>query len=82
MSKSLDGKTIRIKGTTVTTTVRYCTDADGYLTVVTEMNDLTHPEAKQFVTEVNPYGDMCPLDMIELRHPNGGWYTPEFRVRG
>ena len=84
---TLDGRTIRIKGTEVTTKVRYCSmDDDDKPRVVTEMCCLfpghdEHPEAEQFVTEDNPYADFFPLDMIELHDPSRGWYTPTFHVR-
>lgn len=86
MAKSLDGQTIRIKGSDVTTKVRYCTEENGQLCAVTEMsclhaNDNSYPGAAQFVSEDNPYADCFPLDQIELRKPDGTWYTPNFRVR-
>ncbi len=86
MSKSLDGKTIRIKGTDVVTKVRYCSiDDNGEPRVVTEMscvNDMDNewPEARQFVTEDNPYADFFKLDQIEVQKPDGTFYTPNFRV--
>ena len=86
MSKSLDGQKIRIKGTDVETTVRYCSiDDDGQPRVVTEMSCLNesddrYPGAAQFVSEDNPYADFFPLDQIEVHGPKG-WYTPKFRVR-
>jgi hypothetical protein len=75
MAKTLDGALIRIKGTTVITNVRYCTDANGHMEVVTDM----YPGVEDFVTDDNPYGDCFGLDKIELRRPNGDWYTPTFK---
>lgn len=71
-SRSLDGKQIRIKGTDVTTKVRFCCYADNLgACVVTEMScinfgDWKYPQARQFVTGDNPYGDLFPIDQIEV----------------
>lgn len=87
MSKSLDGKEIRIKDSDVTTKVRYCSiDDNGDPRVVTEMSclfpgDDSYPGAEQFVTEDNPFADFFTLDRIELRTPGGIWHTPNFTVR-
>ena len=87
MSKSLDGQRIRIKGSDVETKVRFCSvDDNGKHRVVTEMCCLfpghdEHPGAEQFVSEDNPYADFFLLEDIELPHPDGGWYTPEFKVK-
>lgn len=87
MSKSLDGKTIRIKGTDVTTKVRYCTDIGNGPRVVTELwyhpeDPARDPNIVELLTEDNTYGDEWPLDMIEIRKPDGTWYTPKFRIGG
>ena len=64
---SLDGKTIRIKGSDVVTKVRYCSiDDNGEARVVTEMSclhegDNSYPGAAQFVSEDNPYADFFKL---------------------
>ena len=83
---SLDGKRIRIKGTDITTTVRYCSRRDdGTLIAVTEL--WYHPEdpdipenVRTLMSDDNPYGDECTLDQIELWRPGHGWYTPTFKA--
>ena len=85
MSKSLDGKTIRIKGTELTTKVRYCTTTRGFPQVITVACCMypghdEYPGFEALVSEDNPYADAFRLDEIELPHPEGGWYTPKFTV--
>ncbi len=78
--KTLDGKRVRIKGTDVVTKVRFCTrDEKLGLCVVVAIHTLALGEdmktAQQFVTADNPYGDLFPLDQIEVGTVKGGEFT-------
>lgn len=85
MSKSLDGQTVRIKGTDVVTTVRYCTNVSGRPQAVVDLffhpKGEVNPQIAPFINAENPYGDCYDLDQIELQRGDGTWYTPSFRVR-
>lgn len=71
--RSLDGKRVRIKGTDVVTKVRFCTRDEklGLCVVV----GLRHLNAAKFVTADNPYGDLFPLDQIEVGTVKSGKFT-------
>ena len=74
--RTLDGKQIRIKGSDVTLKVRFCTmDENLGPCVVTSFSGKVN---EQFVTEDNPYGDLFPLDQIEVV----GHEQDTFRVKG
>lgn len=78
--KTLDGKRVRIKGTDVVTKVRFCTKDDKLgLCVVVEVFGfpfgMGQDQAEKFITKDNPYGDLFPLDQIEVGTVKGGKFT-------
>ncbi len=76
MKKTLDGKQVRIKGTDKVLKVRFCTmDENLGPCVVTSFSGKVN---EQFVTDDNPYGDLFPLDQIEVV----GSENATFKVRG
>lgn len=78
--KTLDGKRVRIKGTDVVTKVRFCTQDEKLgLCAVVEVFGLPfgmgQDQAKLFINPDNPYGDMFPLDQIEVGMVKDGKFT-------